>query len=248
MGLIAAPVFSDLDTKKYLATYPANPLRVHAADTLVKYFPRRYFTWRSPSVQDKIISHTLVFRKNLTTLRNITNDQEYDLGVADEAQVLKLAEHKEAFPLHTYLNRLKAGDECFYLAIGGEIKAYQWVSYRQCKIYCGFDSEFGFLDLKQDESYTYDFYTYRSSRGKGYGQALKRYTWQELAHHQKNLLYCAIHHENFISLRIHLKSAFRLQGLSYLYRLMALTRVIHGTQEEVARVARWLDSLGLTEP
>ncbi len=237
--------FNSSAINRFLDSYPPTPRRIRMLDFMVRNFPRRLFKAIWPGQQEKFISHLLFFTKPLSPEDTFVNTTPFELGIADSRIINYLASHREAFPAEMYYNRLARGDACYYVAHEGEVRSYQWVNFRECALVWGQANSLTLTRLNEDEAYLYDFYTYSDARNQGFGKLLKLYVWSDLFGKNFASICNGIHHDNFVSLKLHLGSEFKLKNLYYAYQLMSWQGVFKGTRSETLAVKNWLASLDL---
>jgi GNAT superfamily N-acetyltransferase len=177
---------------------------------LVRYFPVRPFQRFAAPGLGKVISHPLLLKKNLVRGASPGNREHYVVALANVRDLACIAQHAEAFPEKYYQTRLRRGDTCYCLRVNGEMVAYSWICFTCCSVHCAFENEIEFLQLQNHQAYSYDFYTYRNCRGKGYGSYLYERLEAALLDRGVTELYAAVYQYNYTSLKIHLRMDFDL--------------------------------------
>ena len=162
------------------------------------------------------------------------------LHEADESAVAAIVAHPEALPEFVYRNRVAAGDRCLVLHADGEPVAYNWVSHARCCVLCGYPQAIEFATLAPGEAFTYDFYTYRAQRGRGYGHAIKRRLLARLAAEGVGRVCTVVMPHAGASLKIHLALGYRMESMVYGYRVNAWQYTRCSRARERPALEAWL--------
>jgi GNAT superfamily N-acetyltransferase len=222
-----APVFPEMDPG------------VRYASFLVKLFPRRIF--RLLRVEhSKYVQDALVMKTVLREVAYPECAQTCQLDLLDDSVLAQMIAHPEGLPESVYRRRLAQGDICYIQKVDGTLVSYNWVSLTRCGTYVGFDKEAIFRALSDIQCFTYDFYTYKAYRNKGYGFLLKNYLLADLYRRGRQELLNCIEPTNDISLRIHFKLNYQLDSIVTNFRLMKWCWTNHSTPRRKALVENWM--------
>lgn len=242
MGYVPEKTNSSETWQRALSAFPALPLKAKTCDLFVRKFPRRLFRWLFPGHQEKIVSHAIFFSKSLEDLEFKSLPESMQFGVAGDSVVREMAAHPEALPAEVYSKRVANGDICFYLKVDGNLVCYNWINLVCFSIYGGFEEEIRFAKPAGEKSaYTYDFYTYLSERGNGYGALLKSRLLQQLALDGYEEVYSCVHHDTRASLKVHKAAGYEIYGVAYMYRLMRYSFVLWANRAATEKVKLWFE-------
>jgi GNAT superfamily N-acetyltransferase len=225
-----------LSPPRYISSLP-----LKLQNRFVQYFPRKYLGFLNHTVQDKYYLHPLLLSKTLHAGLAPTLPTGYRFGSLDQASLQQIMSHPEALPGAIYQNRLAKGDACYFLSVNDEVVSFQWISTSSCGIFRGFDKGVDFLALAPHQAYTYDFYTYRDRRKRGYGTILKQQLLAYLAAQGHTELLTCVMYDNQESLKIHLKLHYNLKALPCNFRLMGWQWTTWGSQKQITEASDWLD-------
>lgn len=218
--------------------FPEPALKVRLMDQLVRFFPRRLFAFLRPRVEYKYAFHPL-----LLTRKPLADDPDLPAGyrfcALDERLLAAMMSHKEALPEEVYRSRLAKGDLCYCLEVEGKLVTYQWLSSTSCAIFRGFEREIVFLALTPAQAFTYDFYTYRDCRKKGYGSLLKKQVYRTIAEKGITEVMSCVLPTNRESRNIHMREGFTVKALPYNYRIMDWSVTLWGNARALRQTQAW---------
>ena len=221
---------------------PAAPplgMRVRLLDFLVNFFPRRLVPTQYYSVSDKFCMHTIMLKKQLSTENKTSQPVDFELGIAEHDVLASIMSHPESLAESVYHRRIEMGDTCCYLKVNGQLASYNWMSSSHCGIFRGFDKIINFKKLLPQQVYSYDFYTYKKQRGKGYGSILKTYFFPHLASLGKTEVFTCIEPDNKESLAVHFKYGYLPVSMVHNFRLLDWTYTIRGNRRSNRRLGKW---------
>jgi GNAT superfamily N-acetyltransferase len=234
-----------VDTNNNLEAPPAPALRIRLLNLFVRIFPRRFFVFFRACTDAKFSFHPLLLcRKMSPTNSNLPSNYRFDL--LNDHWLNTIISHKDALSAEVYRNRLVKGDCCYCLEADGELVAYQWITRDSCCIFRGMNHEIDFLPLTSTQAFTYDFYTYRTHRNKGYGSLLKKQVYKALSACGVNEVMSCVLSNNRESRNIHLREGFSLKALPHNYRIMNWTTTLWGNEAKVKETAAWLSGISAT--
>jgi hypothetical protein len=210
--------------------YPARPLRFRILNRLVRYAP----------IARKYAHNAILLRKALDQPQKIDCPAGYSFRAASLDDLDFIRGHPEALAPEVYARRLKRGDRCFCLVQGDEILSYNWVAHSLCCVLCGYDRGIEFLPLNAGQAFTYDFYTYTTRRGGGFGGLTKTLLLQELARQGIREVLTLVMPYSAASLKIHLKAGYEPLCMVYGYRLLGWSRTYFGKSKEKAWLDAWI--------
>jgi GNAT superfamily N-acetyltransferase len=224
---------------------PAPALNIRLLDRLVRIFPRRLFILFSARTEAKFSFHPLLLCRSLSPA-NPDLPAGYAFDLLNEDWLNAMIHHKEALPAAVYHNRLAKGDQCYCLAVNGELVAYQWVTRQTCCIFRGMDQEIDFLPLEPNQAFSYDFYTYRNHRNKGYGSLLKKHFYKAISEKGGSEIISCVLPNNKESRNIHLREGFSLKALPYNYRIKNWSTTLWSSEAKVNETVVWLEQIRKT--
>lgn len=150
-------------------------------------------------------------------LRDDVNKYEFGLFGPEEMKIIgKLADDPKngRFSGEKALcEKLDRGWKCYGAKVDGEIAAFSWFDPKTCHHWLNK------MDLKDNEAYLFDMFTYEKFRGKNLAPYLRHKSFEELRKHNKDTFYSVTMFHNKPSLRfkeklnakkIYLKARFRL--------------------------------------
>jgi len=209
---------------------------------LVKLFPRRIIPTRSIHIEDKFIACPLILKKEISpTLINLNISKNMKCLVNDEAAINQIMQHQEALPEAVYRQRIAQGDSCFILLNKKRVVAYSWVSHDKCAIFRGFKKEVDFLTLSCKQAFTYDFYTYKDDRNKGYGSIVKQFLLKHLAQGGVKEMLTSVHQDNHASLAVYFNFGYKPIAIAYLARIMNWTISFQSSNKELKNIKQWFE-------
>jgi len=209
---------------------------------LVKLFPRRLIPTRLIHIKDKFIASPLILKKDISpTLNNLNLAKDMECLINDEGAIQQIMQHQEALPEAVYRQRIAQGDSCFILLNEKTVVAYNWVSHSKCAVYRGFAREVEFLVLNSEQAFTYDFYTYKNHRNKGYGLIVKQFLIKYLAQGGVKAMLTCVHHDNHASLAVHFNIGYKPIAVVYLARIMNWTISFQSGDKELYTIKQWFE-------
>lgn len=223
------------------AEFPSPELSIRIASLLVKYFPRRLLRPFGFG-QGKIIQEAILLKADLQEIDypELADDQQVSLVSHDS--VAELANQPGGLNEEVYRRRLERGDLCYLLKVDDEPASYTWISLVNCAAYNGFDQEINFWTLNELQSYNYDLYTYKPYRKLGYGSILGDHMRADLFQRGRREIYAGIEPDNHRSLRIHLRSNYRLAAVVTNLRLMNWSWSLWSGARRLRAVEGWLEN------
>jgi GNAT superfamily N-acetyltransferase len=228
-------------TEKFALAFPKQDLSARLLKKFVHNFPRRFFK-HSPQASHKYVFETLLLKLALSEQPFQKTVADSEFGMLTENVLLEIISHEEGLPEQVYRQRLAKGDICYYQKIAGELVSYSWISFLICGIYNGFNKGIYFKPLATNEAYTYDFYTYKKFRKKGYGSSLQYYLLADLYQRGKRYLFACVAETNANSLKIHLNFNYQLSSVITCFRLMGWHYTMWSTNRRLKKVSCWLSA------
>ena len=161
--------------------------------------------------------------------------------VNDDAAIKQIMQHQDALPKAVYRQRIAQGDSCFILLNKKRVVAYNWVSYSKCAVYRGFKKEIEFLTLNSNQAFTYDFYTYKNDRKKGYGSIIKQFLLEYSAQNGVREMLTCVDQDNHASLAVHINIGYKPIAVIYLARIMNWTISFQSSNTELNKIKKWFE-------
>ena len=225
----AVPTFPKMETPVRLAAY------------LTRRFPRRIFRHLKMQ-QSKFVQDVLVLKIALTEADYPELGSGLKIGLLDETSLQEMIANAEGLPESVYRRRLELGDICYCLKTDGKLACYNWISLTRCATYCGFEQEITFRTLSDLQVFTYDFYTYKAYRNRGYGLLVKKHLLTDLYRRGRRVLLNFVEPDNDASLQIHFKLHYRLEAVVTNIRLMNWGCSFQSKTPRTAMVEQWITS------
>lgn len=210
--------------------YPARPLRFRILNQIVRLTP----------VPVKYCHNAILMKKTPDEAMSPTVPDGHDFRPATRSDLDFIIKHPEALVRDVYTRRLNRGDQCYCLSDGKEILSYNWVAFSSCCVLCGFTHGIEFFPLSEGQAFTYDFYTYKSRQGGGFGTLAKNLLVSTLARQGIREIYTLVMPYSTASLKIHLRLGYEPVCMVYGYRILGWNRTFYGKPQDKAWLDEWI--------
>lgn len=222
-----------------MVSFPAYPLRVRLLNGLVKYFPRRLVPAGMCQELSKFVAHPCLLNRSISDRDKFSLPAEFELKIASAQELAQLAGHSEGLPADVYQKRMLQGDKCICLYHQNELVSYNWLAFVRAGIFLGLDKQINMMMLESNQVFTYDFYTYKAHRNRGYGKLLKSAIFQfALSEGIQEIITC-VHADNAASLAVHIKQGYNLKSMVFCARIMDWTVSFLSTPHQTSRYLAW---------
>lgn len=213
--------------------YPTRPLRFRLMNLLVRCAP----------VAMKYYHNSILMRKTIHGAESVDLPEGLKFRSASQEDLDFIIGHAEALRANVYSRRLQRGDRCYCLCDDREVLSYNWVATAMCCVLCGFERGLEFLPLSDGQAFTYDFYTYKASRGSGLGGRMKRLLLQELARRGVREVFSLVMPYGTASIKIHLVAGYQPVCMVYGYRLRDWRQTYFGKPRDKPWLDAWFNRL-----
>lgn len=214
-------------------------------ERLLLLFPTKLVPGFMSKHRRQFVSRCFVMTKNIIDISATPLPDGIEFSVLTDDEIDRIAAHDEALRRIDYRDRQKNGDICYGLKAAGNIVSYNWIRFNECCVFCSFPWEIKFLPLNEKQAFTYDFYTYKQYRKKGYGTLLKRRLLQELRANGIEEIFSIVYRHNYKSLKIHLRLNYDAGYLFNGYQLLDWTHFLLIEKSELPEMSRWIDQFSL---
>jgi hypothetical protein len=177
--------------------------------------------------------------KDLRNVLPTVESNRYTIRQANPDDIKYIGAHPESLDYGVYKYRLSEGHKCYCAVSENEVMSYNWISFNKCGISFGTEREVKFLQLKYNQAYSYDLYTYKKFRKKHVASQLKYYTDLDLQRKGKTELFSLVGPSFIASMKLALRRGFVPQRIIYIYGINKFKKVIVGTSKSLKKLHQW---------